>query len=271
MKGYDEMFDFSQNQEVTDLNTVPENLRSCYTKKDDKDDNSPFVIRTDDPAIAGLVAYGTAAATNLQKERKNKPKAIDLAPLADYGDTPEAILEGFNKKVTALEAQVKDSGAVKSQIEEMKREMTQAHAAALGKKDETIWSLTEQLDDYMMDTEIAAACSLPQFKGLNPKLIAPFAKKKMNIDVDTETQKRTLVVLDNDGNTRYSMDRPGEKANVVELLTTMSKDETYMQLFPSDARTGGGEHPNSVVPNNRSKKTEGMTPAQKISAGLAGK
>ncbi len=261
------MFNFAKNKEVADLTTVPEDLHSFYEKKDAEDEASPLVLRKD-ATVAGAVALATGLYEALTKERKAKAgNQVDLAPLSEYGTDPKAIAEAFTTKVTNLEAQVKDGGAVKKQIEDMKRDMTTAHAAALAERDGTVTSLTNQLDDYMINSEIATAAAA--FPGLKPTLIAPFAKEHIKVDVDAESGKRTVVVLDRDGNTRFSMASPGDKANVAELLKDLSQKEDYMRLFPSNAPRGADTKPNNMNTNHRRSDRENLSAADKISRGLA--
>lgn len=263
------MFDFAKNKEVNDLNVVPENIRPFYEKADPETEESPYVLRQNDPVVASAVALATGLHASLQKERnehkitKTNAKTVDLTPLADYGTDPASIHEGFNKRVGQLEAQIKDGGAVKAQITEMKQEMTQAHQAALQTEQKRVSDLTSQLDTYMINTEIATAAVN---YGLNPKLIAPFAREHMKVDVNPETGQRSVVVLDKSGSTQYSMEYPGELATVDELLQDMSKKQDYKQLFPSDTRSGDGSRRNAsrIATTDRAE----MSATDKIAHGL---
>jgi len=261
------MFNFEENKVVTDINNVPAEFHSFYEKQDADADDSPYSLKQGDPTVSAAVNLATGLHQALVKERKNKPAAVDLTPLQEYGSDPAAIAEGFNKKVQALEAQVKDGGAFQKQVEEMKQSMTQAHAQALAERDEANAALTEQLDNYMLDTEIAVAAS--KFPGLDPKLIKPFARQHLKVDVDGETGQRAVIVLDRDGNTRFSMERPTERASVGELLADMSKQETYLRLFPSDARRGADTKPNAGPGRRPASQGENLTPGQKIARGLS--
>jgi hypothetical protein len=259
------MFDFAENKEVADLTAVPENIRPFYQKADEEDDASPYVLKQNDPVVAGAVALATGLHASLVKERnehkitKTNAKTVDLTPLADYGTDPVSIQEGFNKKVSQLEAQIKDGGAVKQQITEMKQEMTQAHQAALEAEQQRVKALTSQLDDYMINTEITTAAVR---HGLNPKLIAPFARESMKVDVNPETGQRSVVVLDKSGSTQYSMEYPGELATVDELLADMSKKQDYKQL----ARSGDGARRNAARVSTTDRAE--MSATDKIAHGL---
>jgi len=261
------MFDFAANKEVADLTNVPKNMHAFYEPKDPEDDSQGYQLCQNNPVVSTAVGIITGQQTALQKERKAKAaNAVDLSPLSEYGTDPAAIAEAFNQKTTQLEAQIKDSGAVKTQIEDMKREMTTAHAAALKAEQDKNQNLTSQLDDYMVNTQIATAATA--FPGLDPTLVAPFVRKHLQVDVDQSTQKRTVQVLDKDGSPRYSMDRPGELAGVGELLADMSKSDKYARLFPSQHRSGADTKPNDGV-RRPSRKDADLSPAARISRGLA--
>jgi len=264
------MFNFAENKELQDLDKVPGNFRPFYERKDG-DENGPYVLRSD-PVVAAAVGALSGAHDALSKEREahkaTKAKTVDLAPLSEYGDNPEVIATSVTKKITDLQAQVKNGDAVKTQIEDMKREMTTAHGQVVLEKDKAIAELTQQLDDYMIDTEIAKAAT--RFPGLDPTLVKPFAKQHMQVDVDAATGRRTVMVLDNTGAPRFSMERAGERFSVGELLSDMSKNETYMQLFPSEARRGADTNPAHQAHRTARQAADGgdKSPAGKIARGL---
>lgn len=259
------MFDFEKNKSVTTLTDVPDNLHCFYEKQDKDKDDSPFTLKQNDPVVSAAVAVTMGAKGALEKERAAKPVQVDFAPLADYGTDIESIVAGVGKKVTDLEAQVKDGGAVKNQIETLKTELNTSHAQVVGAKDKTIEQLTGQLDTLNITTRIAEGAAT--ITGLNAKLVTPFVQQRMKIEVNAETGERLPVITNADGSTMYSMDRPGEKANVAELLGTMSKDEAFQQLFPSKARSGADNRPGNALKGNPGTG-EVKTANDKITSGL---
>ena len=260
------MYDFGKNKTVANLDKVPDNIKPFYEKEDAEAEDSQFVLKQNDPVVAAAVGIITSQQAIVVKERRNKGTAVDLTPLAAYGSTVEEIVAGVDKEKATLTTQIADGGAsVAKQIEDMKREMHTAHGAVVETKDKEIVNLTGQLDEHMLDTEITAA-SL-NFPGLNPKLIAPFARQRMSIDVNEESGKRRVVVLDAGGEVKFSMDRPGEKASATELLEEMSKNASYQQLFPAKNKQGSDLHPNNHS-SNRTDKGGPKTAAEKISAGV---
>ncbi|MCK5019942.1 MAG: hypothetical protein KAS32_23000 [Candidatus Peribacteraceae bacterium] len=248
------------------MDKVPDNIKPFYERADEADESSKFVLKKD-PIVGAAVAIVSGAAGALAKERKNRPQAVDLTPLQEYGTTVEEIVTGVTTKMTELEGQVKDGANVKQQIEKMKKEMTVAHAQLVQEKDKSIGNLTTQLDTYMVQTEIDAAAA--HYPGLNPKLIAPFAKQRMKVAVDDEGN-RSVVILNQDGSEKYSMERGGELANSLELLQDMHKDEQYLALFPANPRRGGDTEPGHTG-NHSKKKDADLSPAGKISQGLSKK
>lgn len=264
------MFDFAANKTVEDIGVVPDNIKPFYQEQIEGEGNDRkvvgYALKQNDPVVAAAVAIVTGQEAALRKERAHKPKAVDLSALGEFGQDPESIARGFQTKIKELEGQIKNGASVKEQIEVMKREMTAAHGQTLQEKDKMIRGLTHQLDEFMLQTEIDAAAS--HFPGLNPKLIAPFAKQYMKVVADEESGMRQVVVLNQDGTEKYSMERPGERANGLELLTDMRKDAQYLQLFPANDRSGGGANPNNSRRAPASAAKKNLSPQGKISAGL---
>lgn len=258
------MFNFSKNKELETLDKVPDNIKPFYTRSDAEDDTSPFVLKKDE-VVSAAVNIITGAAGALEKERNKKAvDPVDLTPLAAYGTDVEGIVAGVNKQKKDLEQQIKGDSNVKEQINDLRREMTTAHVAetTLLKKENTV--LVSQLDEYMIQTEIDAAAAVV---GANPKLIAPFAKQHMKVNVD-EDGRRSVVITNLDGTDRYSMENAGDLASGTELLMDMQKDAQYKALFPPSQKSGAGTPPGPGRKPGAKKGSENQSSASKISQGL---
>lgn len=259
------MYDFGKNKTVANLDNVPDNIKPFYEKEDPEAEDSQFVLKQNDPVVASAVGIITSQQEIVHKERKAKGSAVDLTPLASYGNTVEEIVAGVEKQKTGLESQIKDGGAsVAKQIEDMKREMHTAHGAVVLEKDKEINSLTGQLDEHMLNTAIASAAQ--SFDKLEPELIAPFARQRMKVEV-ADDGKRRVVVLDAGGEVKFSMDRPGEKASATELLEEMSKNNKFQQLFPAKNKQGSNIQANNRNTSNHDKGGPKTAP-EKIAAGV---
>lgn len=261
-------FDFTKNRTVEDINTVPTNFQGFYAEQE-VDGQKVHKIR-DEPAIVEaintIVGLNTALHAARQDVDAAKKGAIDLAPLEAYGDNPQAIAENIAKKVKSLEERAGQD--VKSQVDAIKNDMAASQAAITAQTQKVVENLTTQLDDHMVTNAIGGAC--PHLNGADPELVAPFARRRLRIEVDPETGARSLTPLTRDGNVMYSTDpnHAGEKASTVELLKDMSTEPHLAPLFPSANRTGSGAADTAGIPNPSKGDVEKMSAAQKISEGL---
>jgi len=263
-------FDFTKNRKVDTLDGVPENFRAFY---EEAGDDGGFNLRTDAvtttavAAISGLNSALTKARADADTAKKNS--TVDLSGLATYGTTVEEIVANVNKKVDELTQQKDHSQkSVSDRISQIQKEHTAAIAKLSADKDAELTSKDKTLHNYMLDQSVMQAAGA--WPGLNPVLVAPFARERMAVKkIDDQVR---VVVLGTDGEARYSKmaERAGELMQPDELLAEMSEQADYKQLFPSkQASTGGGAQPARVpVGVRRTDATAGMTPAQKISAGL---
>jgi len=266
------MFDFSKNRRVSDINKVPENLRVFY-----EPDGEEFMLKGADEVTAAVaVITGQDKALRAVRKEADAAKAastVDLSPLADFGDSVEGIARTVAAKIDELTEAAKGTEAIRGQIETVKREASIAHAKAIEEKDAQIEAINAQVADYIVTTQVHNAASARP--GLNAKLIMPFVKPQMAVEVqEVDGQKvKKLVIKDASGQVRYSRisDRAGEPMDVSELLDEMAANEEYAALFPSKAKSGGGTPtPGPVQPGIRkSEKTDGMSSTQKIAAGMA--
>jgi hypothetical protein len=265
-------FDFTKNRTIDDLNKVPANCQAFYEKAEEEEDGG-YNLRTDPQttaAVAVITGQNKALVAVRQEVREAKEaKGVDLSPLSAYGSTVEEITTSVTTKIEELSAAASGKESdVAQRIAGIKKEHGEAVAALTATKDKEITATKEQLNAYMLDTSIMNAGA--GWQGLNPKLVAPFAKKQMTVaEVDG---KPRVVVVGADGEARYSTspERAGELMNAEELLVEMSEDKTLRQLFPStQASTGGGAQETTRPGVRRPDATKNMNPAQKISHGLA--
>jgi len=266
-------FDFTKNRTVATLDGVPENFRAFYEQAEGEDG---FNLKTDAvttaavAAISGLNRSLTAARADVEAAKKTN--TADLSALSAYGTTIEEIAAGVEKKVTELTEQ-KDYNqrSVSERISQIQKEHTAAIQKLTTDKDAEISAKDETLHNYMLDQSVTQAAQT--WPGLNPVLVAPFARKQMAVkQIDDQVR---VVVLGNDGEARYSKlpERAGELMRPDELLAEMSEQADYKQLFPSKQAVQGGGAQTARVPVGvrRTDATAKMTPAQKITAGLNAK
>lgn len=262
-------FDFATNRKVKTLDVVPENLRAFYQEGEDG-----FDLKTDEvtTAAVAVITGQNKALVKVRKEVEDAKgaNAVDLSVLAEFGETPEKIAETVKTKIQELSNTASNSQKdVQSRISAIKKEHTEAMQKALAEKDQVLTEQQAILHNYMLDTSIMTAASA--YKGLNGKLVAPFALKQMKvIDVDNSGRPK-VVVVDAAGEPRYSKmaERAGELMQPDELLIEMSEQSDFKPLFPSDqAATGGGARPQRPFNSTRTNAVENMTAAEKITHGL---
>ena len=264
-------FDFTKNREVDTLDTVPDNFRDFYAEVPgaNEGDASTYKLR-DEPAIMNAVNTITGLNNALEASRRDvdevKKNQVDLSPLKDYGEEPKAIAEAVAKRLKAVED--RSGQDVKSQVDAIRKELTEQFANANAQSQSQIDNLTRQLDDHMINNAISAAC--PHVHNASPHLVAPFARRRLKIDVDPDTGQRSITPLNREGNVMFSMDpnRAGEKASMVELLTDMASDPELQPIFPSANRSGSGAADSAGIPK-KGKNIEDMSASQKIAEGLS--
>lgn len=251
--------EFKFTPEVADLNTVPEQFRGFYAQAGDK-----HKLRLDDPVIKTSVETITGMTTALTAARADvkaaKAKVVDLSALAEYGDTPEKILESVKAKLE--EAAVQGDGKAKNQLEGIKKALQEAHAKELTGRDTRITALREQLYSHLVDASATAA--IAELKGV-PELILPFLRQQ--VKVEEKDGKFEVVVIGQNNEPRYGS--TGSPMTIKELVSEMKGQQKYGRLFESESPNGGGmqqQRRNNVV--TQQTQRDQMTPTQKIQAGL---
>lgn len=258
-------------KQIKELTEVDANLRVFYEPNEAGDG---YVIRSDEVTTTAIsvISGQQAALTKARNEAAEAKKSgtVDLSALSEFGTDPASIASAVTTKIEELtNAQSEGQRAVAKRIDEIKKQHSEALAAATASKDQEIAATRQTLNNYMLDTSIMGAAS--SWQGLNAKLVSPFARQHMQVqDIDG---KPRAVIVDSDGQPRYSKnpDRAGELMQADELLAEMSEQPDYKQLFPSQqaSQGGGATTPKTPVGVRRTNATDNMNPAQKISAGLA--
>ena len=101
------IFNFGDNQQVSDINTVPEQFRPLYAAVEGQE--GVHKLKNDDPTVKGAIeavlGLNTALLAARGDVKKVKEGVIDLSPLADYGtDVPS-----IQAKIEELNAQLADA------------------------------------------------------------------------------------------------------------------------------------------------------------------
>jgi len=231
-------FIFGQNETVTDLESVDENLRTFYTANEAEDG---FVIKPELVEVSKAWDGINNANVAIRKENKGlKGGKVDLSGLSEYGTTPAEILEAFNGKTKELsDALDKKEGHVNP--EKIRVEMKKAHTVEMDTANKRADSYKGQLYDTLV-TNVAMA-AINEHKG-NTKLLLKFVTEQIEMkDVDGKLEPH---VMDEDGDRK--MGGAGSYMTVPELVKNMKGNKDFAALFDADVNNGSGP------PNNRSSQ-----------------
>jgi hypothetical protein len=231
-------FDFNEMLSVPKdkFTAVPEDFRPLYAEKD-----GAYVLRTDDPSVGSAVKAVTGLNRSLKAARAEaqglKGKLPDLSKLSEFGDTPDAILEGFTTRINELQtaAKTKTGEELTRQVTKIKEDLGTAHRSELEKHTKRIEALTGQLHGLLVTSSATAA--LAQAEVIDAELVLPFIHQQVR--VGEENGKFTVSVIDKAGDPRYS-GVTGAPMTIAELVQEMKAAEKYAPLFKSSSHSGGG-------------------------------
>ena len=258
------IFNFGDNQQVSDITSVPEQFRSLYAPVEGQE--GVHKLKTDDPAIKGAVEAVLGLNTALLAARGDVKKAkegnVDLSPLADYGTDVQSI----QAKIKELEEQAtnagKGDGTPPVDVEKLKGEFAKAHAAELTKKEQMLEGLNNQLHEVLVVNALTTAVA--QEKG-NPDLLMPMLQSKVKAAIDDSGQMG-VYVMDAAGDRRYS-GVTGKEMTIQELVSEIKSDNKFAAAFQSEAPSGSGMQPNAGQ-KPAGKKPDTMSANEKIAQGL---
>lgn len=245
-------FDFSP---VESLDKVPEQFRPLYDSKPGED--GKLGVNPTLKSVADALNGFNKTAKQLRAELKTK--AVDLSPLAEFGDNPATIAEAVKKAVT--EAGANKNQDVTKAVEAAKAAMAQANAKELEKHGQRSQALQGQL--YSLMVENAATAAVAELKGV-PELLMPFIKQQVR--VAEENGQFKVVVIDGAGETRYGA--TGSPMSIKELVTEMKANERFGRLFESEHQNGGGGMPPGGGKQAPRVPGKQLTAVEKIAAGL---
>lgn len=252
-------FDFSNNQVVENLDSVPEQFRGAYVENEGEDGG--FVIN---PQVKPLTEAVSGLNTALSKARKEAK--------TNRGATPEQILEplGFKsideaqETITNLKEQLEKAGDGKINLDKMRADMQKRLDEGLAAKDKEIEGMSSSLQRYLVEKE--AVNAITQAKGI-PDLLLPHIRNQTKVVRDGDD----FVVRVVDGDGEFRGDGKGGFMGIGDLVTELKSHQSFGRAFESEAPRGGGTPPPAKPGNqfNRGQDAKDMTPTQKIAAGLA--
>ena len=245
------MFEFPDS--VESIDTVPADFRPLYAQNDTGTFGVPDALK---PAVAAFKKV-TGALTNSRKEADTfKRQVVDLAPLADFGQTVEEIKANFEAKLT-------EGSKAKVDIDKVKQAEAQRYANEIKQKDAKIASVTAQL--YSLNVRNVAKDAIAAEKG-SAELLMPHVERHVQ-QVEEDGQLKAYVI-DADNSRRFS-NVTGEPMTIRELVAEFKTNPVFAPAFASSAPKGGGTPPGvgvrttSTVANGTTMSAE-----QKIAKGL---
>ena len=259
-------FDFQDHQSVPSdkfEKAVPTDFQGLYVEADGN-----YVLDTKNPVTGAAVSAVSGLSKSLKIARAEaqglKGRAVDLAALSEYGDSPETIVEGIQAKIDAIKAASKSKGGedLERQVTKIKEDLQKAHNVELEVKTKRIEGLTGQLHELLVTS--AATAALAEAKAIDVDLVLPHLNKQ--VKVSEEDGKFNVNVVDAAGDPRYS-GTTGAPMTIKEAVAEMKATQKFELLFESEAHTGGG---NNHTTNRSGQRPMGepKTSLQKISGAI---
>lgn len=248
--------DFSKP--VDSLDAVPEQFRGIFSQGQD----GKYVVPDTFKGVAASITGLNTALKAARLEAKNKAP-VDLSALAEFGDSPEAILEGINKKITEVGGA--KAADFNKQLDAARQAEATKHAGLLDGEKKRSQALQTQL--YGLLVENAATSAVAELKGV-PELLLPFIKQQ--VKVGEKDGEFIVQVIDSQGDQRYS-GTTGQPMSIKELVAEMKGQEKFGRLFESEQqanRGGGGFNPGGGTKPPAAPNGE-KTANQKLASGVA--
>lgn len=258
-------FDFDANKTVEDLNTVPEDFRPFYEEGTD----GTFSLSGSAPVTSAVKVIGGLYKTvgNVRREVDTlKGKQIDLGPLKEYGEDPEAIATAITAKIEEIKKSGKSDADTDAAVEKLRKDLTDVHVAEKNKWGEDRNTLVSQIRSLLVDNKINEA--------IGDKTVSPVVARRVIADfVDIEQDENgnfRTIVKDEQGGARKRV-TDGQLVTVDDLVKELMGKEEFQPLFKSDAPRGAGSPPGGPGRKIQSALPEGHKKSsfEKIRDGLA--
>lgn len=208
---------------IAKLEDVDEALRDLY---EEAEDGKGFVLIPEgiDDEVAGPLKR--ALKTEREKAEEKLKQRFGLT-----GEELEAKLKQMDEAEKAKE---------RNELEQRKQfdKLLESHKAETAKELKRLNDERAALEAELTDALVvgSATRAIAQKKG-KVKALLPNVLGRLKLDVDPETKKRVVRVIDDKGEARTSK---GGWLDVDGLLEEMKGDDEYSSLFESDVVPGGG-------------------------------
>ncbi len=212
---------------------VHDSLSDEFKAEYKKQDDGTFILDVTpvgDFALENVKGLKSALSTE-RTNRENAEKKIKAFDGLDVDKAKAALT-----KVKEM-ADWKPDEKVKEQIEAIKNQLAEKHQGELGKKDESLTSLTGQLQKVMI--EAAAIKAIAESKG-SSALLLPHVKSATKMH-QTDSGEFLVEVVDKDGNARISPATGSTSPmTIAELVAEMKTQDTFAPAFEGTGASGSG-------------------------------
>lgn len=265
-------FDFSKNETVTDLSTVPAEHQSHYTKTT-IDGKEAFVISEGSKSLVTAYSGVSSALTKAQADKKasSDESAQRRGVIKSFDAVYDGLglsednrsVEGVMSHMNDLLDQVKGGKEVKINLDKINTENAKRMKELGDSKDAKYSKLNQSLVKHMI-TEAATACIAKEHGSV--ELLLPIISK--HCQVVEEGDSHIVRVIDAQGDVRS--DGAGGMLGVSGLVKELKASEVYARAFDSDKSSGGGKKPGSGNPPRSSQQNKDGTRSSmsKITDGL---
>lgn len=249
-------FDFSVNQSLEDISTVPEAYRGAYAQGAD---GLYTISETAKPLVDSITGLSKALKISRTNERKTPNLQAILDQIGEDFTSPDDV----KARLEELTGQVASAAGGKVNLEKMKADMEKAFGvkeAALKGDNE---KMQRSLAKYLVDA--SAATALASEKG-NATLLMPHVRGKVKVVADGDDY--VVRVLDDAGDFRG--DGKGGFMSIADLVKEMKGAKEFAAAFESETATGGGAKPRTMQhqTGQRQDPNRALSANDRIKAGL---
>ena len=260
------MYDFSENTNVENLDTVPAEFKEMYAevKNEESGDVTGYQIGDQHKASVEAIMGLTKALESSRGEAKELKGKVDLTDLKQWGGTASEIKASFEGELKGLSDQLLQGKEATHNFDTLKADLQKGHEVELlnlGKENERVRG---QLHNILVKKEAQAAILAEKGKAL----LMPFVEEHVRVkDVDGQVE---VFVVDKENNIRHSA-TTGQPMTITEFVKSMKTDPEFGILFESNnpqGGGGGGTRPQETAQPNQRINAKPTNPNSKIAQAL---
>lgn len=235
---------FNIPESIDKIDAVPEKFRSLYVEHEGK-----FVFQTPDSLARAL--------ENAKRERNEaKQRAATVDKWERLGKSPDEISELLAAQRKAEEKKAVEAG----EWDKLRAQMNDAHAKALGEKDEALAAMQASLEEYLVDS--ASIKAIAELDGV-VDLLLPHVKR--HIKVVQDNGKYAARVFNDKGDTRVNA--KGEPLTIQDLVAEMRSNEVFGLAFKANTKDGSGAPSRNVASGEKTiprREFDALSPDEKM-------